>query len=255
MVKRGLKKAWQITGAAISYTLFGLGALIVGLVFRLISVIPGIPAATRQTWIRNCIHAGCRGFILTLRAFGLIRYQFALNSMMQASGGHLVIANHPTLIDVVLLFAVRKNFCCIVKGELWHNMFTSAVVRQAGFIPNHSAELIPLAVEKLAAGENLIIFPEGTRTETSDIIRFKRGASNVAVASGAPIVPVLIKCNPGALKKGDKWYTIPDEGLCYTLTSGKRLHLNELIDTTKPKTLQYRELTRFLEHYYKDWMA
>lgn len=250
-----LSKIWQIISAAICYTLFGLGAVVVGLVFRIVFFIPLISAATKQTWIRWCIHKGCLAFINIMRLCGLIRYRFELDSLMAAKPGHLVIANHPSLIDVVLLFAAKKNLNCIVKGELFDNVFTSAVVRLAGFIPNNSADAVSIAVAKLSAGENVIIFPEGTRSDDVDHIKFKRGASNIAVAAQASIMPVLIKCYPSALKKGDKWYTIPDGGPNFTLSSGQMLQTGECIDTTKPKTLQYRELTRFLEDYYKDWMA
>ncbi|MGS2718088.1 lysophospholipid acyltransferase family protein [Eionea flava] len=175
--------------------------------------------------------------------------------MKQIKGRCLIIANHPSLIDVVLLFAVHKNLNCIVKGALWDNFFTGSVVRLAGFIPNNSAGVVSIAVEKLHAGENLLIFPEGSRSEDDCKFRFKRGASNVVVAADVAIMPVLIKCYPSALKKGQKWYIIPDGGAGFSLDSGHLLSLRECIDTTKPKTLQYRDLTQFLEDYYEDWFV
>ncbi|MEM0912917.1 MAG: lysophospholipid acyltransferase family protein, partial [Pseudomonadota bacterium] len=111
------------------------------------------------------------------------------------------------------------------------------------------------AVEKLHSGENLLIFPEGTRTDDEEHLRFKRGASNVAVAAQCPIMPVLIKCHPSALKKSDKWYNIPDGGPNFSLISGDMLFLSDCIDISKAKTLQYRELTRYLEQHYQRWMA
>lgn len=254
MIKRRLCKAWQICSAAICYSLFGLGAMIIGLVFRLVDVSPFISAYRKQIWIRWCIHVGCLAFINTMKLTGLIRYTFDLTSMHQTKPGHLVIANHPTLIDVVLLFAAQKNLNCIVKGALWDNFFMGSVVRLAGFVRNDSMDTLAMAKEKLNAGENLLIFPEGTRKDNSENIRFKRGVSNLAIAANANILPVLIKCYPSALRKGDKWYKIPDGGPTFTLSSGTLLKLDECVDTTKPRTLQYRELTSFLENYYQDWM-
>jgi len=252
---KSVRKVWQIISAAISYFFFGLGALIVGVFFRLLSPIPIITAATKQKWIRWCIHKGCLAFIRFMRILGLIRYSFDLESMEQAKSGHIVIANHPSLIDVVLLLAVNKNLCCFVKSGVWDSFFTGAVARQAGFIPNSAEESVPMAAAKLKAGENLLIFPEGTRTEAEQDIRFKRGASNMAVAVNASILPVLIKCHPGALKKGDKWYHIPEGGPNFSLSSGHLLTLDDCIDTAKPRTIQYRQLTQFLEDYYKNWIA
>ncbi|MCW8108915.1 1-acyl-sn-glycerol-3-phosphate acyltransferase [Alteromonas ponticola] len=250
-----LSKIRQLISAAVCYFLFGLGALSVGIFFRLLHPVPFISSATKRTWIRWCIHKGCHSFIRIMRALGLIRYSFDVKSMIRAKSGHIIIANHPTLIDVVLLLAVNRQMCCFVKGAVWDNFFTGAVVKQAGFIPNHTEQLLPMAAAKLEAGENILIFPEGTRTKHDNVIHFKRGAANMAVAVNAPIMPVLIKCYPGALKKGDKWYDIPDGGPAFELKSGPLLELDECIDTSLPRPKQYRHLTQFLEQYYQDWVA
>ncbi len=207
-----LRKVWQISTAAICYFLFGLGALIVGIFFRLLSPLPFIPAAKRQRMIRWSVHKGCLTFIRIMRFFGLIRYTFDVDSMKHARPGHIVIANHPSLIDVVLLLAVNEQMCCFVKSAVWESIFTGAGVRQAGYIPNHAEQVLPMAAAKLEAGENILIFPEGTRTKADNVLRFKRGAANMAVAGNAAIMPVWMECNPRALKKGDTWYDIPPGG-------------------------------------------
>lgn len=250
-----IRKLWQILAAAISYLMFGLGALLVGIFFRLLSPVSIIAPATKQRWIRWCIHKGCLSFIRVMRFLGLIRYRFDVDSMLSAKSGHIVIANHPSLIDVVLLLAVNPRLCCFVKSAVWENFFTGAVVKQAGFIPNHAEQVLPMAAEKLKNGENILIFPEGTRTKADNRIRFKRGAANMAVAVNAPIMPVLIKCYPRALKKGDKWYDIPEGGPAFSLNSGQLLHLDACIDTAQPRPIQYRHLTQYLQNYYTDWFA
>lgn len=250
----GVSRRWQILSAGISYFLFGLSALVVGLFFRLLAPVPLISSATKQRWIRNCIQKGCHTFIRIMRGFGLIRYSFDVDSMLRAERGHIVIANHPSLIDVVLLLAVNKQMCCFVKRAVWDSFFTGAVVRQAGFIPNSGEQVLKMAAKKLQAGESILIFPEGTRTKADNIVHFKRGAASMAVAMNAPIMPVFINCYPRALKKGDKWYDIPAGGPVFFINSGPSLKVEECIDTEKPKPLQYRQLTQYLERYYQHWL-
>lgn len=250
-----LLKIRQILFAGVSYTLFGLGALVVGVIFRLMSVVTFISPAKKQRMIRWCIHKGCLCFIRIMRFFRLIRYEFDVDSMHSAKPGHIVVANHPSLIDVVLLLAVNEQMCCFVKGAIWDNFFTGAVVRQAGFIPNNSELILPMAAAKLEAGENILIFPEGTRTKDDNVLRFKRGAANMAVAVDAPIMPVMIECFPRALKKGDKWYDIPEGGPAFTLRSGELLELDDCIDKSLPRPKQYRHLTAFLENYYNKQLS
>lgn len=246
-----LKKLWQIFSAGVSYALFGMGALLVGIFFRLMSPVNILSPARKQRMIRWCIHKGCLTFIRMMRFFGLIRYEFNMASMQTARPGHIIIANHPSLIDVVLILAVNKQMCCFVKSAVWNNFFTGALVRQAGFIPNDAEQLLPMASDKLKAGENILIFPEGTRTSEDNSLHFKRGAANMAIAVNAAIMPVVIECHPRALKKGDKWYDIPDDGPTFSLRSGELLELDECIDRTLPRPKQYRHLTLFLENYYK----
>nr|WP_242698844.1 lysophospholipid acyltransferase family protein [Alteromonas sp. 5E99-2] len=253
IITHKLYKTRQICSAAIAYFLFGLGLLVMGLFFRLVSPLPLFSASMKQRWIRNCIHLGCLAFINIMRLFGLIKYTYKLSSMQKATPGHIVVANHPSLIDAVFLFAANKNMCCLVKGALWNNFFTGPVARLAGYIPNNTIEAVPMAVAKLHGGENLLIFPEGTRNSDNNNIHFKRGAANIAVAANADILPVKISCNPPALKKSDKWYNIPDEVVEFCLSSNEQIKLNECIDRTKPKTRQYRDLTQFLEQYYLQW--
>ena len=255
MLLAKLRKSWQILSAGVSYSLFGAGALLVGVFFRLMSPVTIISPAKKQRMIRWCIHKGCLTFIRIMRFFGLIRYSFDVDSMHKARPGHIVIANHPSLIDVVLLLAVNKQMCCFVKSAIWDNFFTGAVVRQAGFIPNNAEQVLPMAAAKLEAGENILIFPEGTRTKEDNVLRFKRGAANMAVAVNASIMPVMIECYPRALKKGDKWYDIPEGGPAFTLRSGELLALDDCIDTTLPRPKQYRHLTQFLENYYNKQLS
>ena len=65
------------------------------------------------------------------------------------------------------------------------------------------------AKDSLRAGNNLVIFPEGTRTPADGSLRLQRGAANIAVRGGFALTPVVIRCEPPTLRKGDKWYQVP----------------------------------------------
>lgn len=250
-----LRRVWAVIAAAISYTTFGIGALLLGLVFRLIDWLP-LSLTKKQRWIRHCIHISCLSFINLMRFLGLLTYQLSVTSTDKVKeSGCIVVANHPSLIDAVFILAANKNISCIVKGALWNNFFTSAVVKLAGYIPNDSKDFIEIAVEKLRMGDSILIFPEGTRNTYNEQLDFRRGAANIAVVANAPILPVLITSNPRALQKGEKWYSIPDGGSHFSIQSGDLLNLTSCIDVTRPRTVQYRHLTRYLKKHYLAWLA
>ena len=88
---------------------------------------------------------------------------------------------------------------------------TRGPVRAAGFVFNDDGgeELLEGCVRSVRTGNNLIIFPEGTRSSRSGPIRLQRGAARVAVHGELDITPVRIRCTPATLAKGEKWWQVP----------------------------------------------
>jgi 1-acyl-sn-glycerol-3-phosphate acyltransferase len=133
-------------------------------------------------------------------------------------GPALVVANHPTLLDIVLLLAQMPQADCVAKSAAWRNPFLRPVVASADYIPNDDGEdLIERCCARLAAGRSVILFPEGTRSPEVGLQPFRRGAAHVALNSGCAVLPVLLRCDPPSLKKGRPWYALPDELMRFRL--------------------------------------
>lgn len=82
-----------------------------------------------------------------------------------------MVANHPTLIDYVILASVMPETDCLVKSALLRNPFVSGVIRAADYLINSEAEtLLSASQQRLAQGDTLLIFPEGTRTRSGEAI-------------------------------------------------------------------------------------
>jgi 1-acyl-sn-glycerol-3-phosphate acyltransferase len=117
-----------------------------------------------------------------------------------------VAANHPSLLDVVMLISLIPNADCIVRGSLKGNI-VAGVIRRL-YIPNslNFEQLAAACVESLNRGNCIIIFPEGTRTPRSGEMRLKKGAARLSLSSGRSIVPVHIGGNDKwGLGKHDPW--------------------------------------------------
>jgi 1-acyl-sn-glycerol-3-phosphate acyltransferase len=122
----------------------------------------------------------------------------------------MVMANHPSLIDVVFLLGFTPQATCIVKQPLWKNPFTRWPVAAAGFVPNTPIiGMIEQASDALREGQSVIIFPEGTRTTPGQALQFQRGAASIAVRAATVVTPVFIRCEPTTLAKNMPWYRIP----------------------------------------------
>lgn len=208
MVER-LDRAWRVCATGLCFSSFGVGGLLLRvLVFPALALLPW-STDTRQRVCRDVIHHAFRLFLWLMRSVGVIGYEIRHAERLQREG-MLVVANHPSLIDVVFLMALTRRADCVVKSGLARNPFTRGPVLATGWVRNDSgAAMVDDCIASLRAGNNLIIFPEGTRTRPGQPLQLQRGAANVAVRGGFALTPVVIRCEPPTLTKGEKWYHVP----------------------------------------------
>ena len=170
--------------------------------------------------------AGLRFFIGIMHRGGVLTYEFHGRERL-GRPGQLVIANHPTLIDVVFLLAFIPGAGCVVKQGLWRNPLTRWAVTLSEFIPNdNAAGMIEGAARSLKERQTLIFFPEGTRTRPNEPMVFHRSAANVALRAAASVTPVYIRCEPTTLTKSEPWYRIPPRRPHFSLSVGDDLDLS-----------------------------
>ena len=234
------------------YIVFGVGGLLSSLtILPVLRYWPG-NTNTRIKRVQKAVHIMFRGVVKMLTAADVVKVDVCCIQQLRHAEGMVVVANHPTLIDVVVLISLMPNAGCIVKQGLWRNPFLRGVVSAAGYIPNRGADLLLADChEVLQRGTNLIIFPEGTRTVKGNVINeFARGAANIAIRTSANVLPVLLKVRHAGLTKQDPWYLIPRQAIQIQVQTGEQINANPSGDiATHAK--QARLLTRDLECYYR----
>jgi 1-acyl-sn-glycerol-3-phosphate acyltransferase len=245
---RRIDHAWRIAATGLAFAcLFGGGGLLAVTVLPLLVLLPGDP----RERARRVIRASFRAYLATLQAIRLLRIETEGLERLAASGGAIVIANHPSLLDVVMLMAFIPRSQCIVKHQLWTSPLLGGLVRRAGYIRNDLAAEAMLAAcrDSLARGAALIIFPEGTRSRPGMARHFQRGFANLAVLTGAPVLPVLISCDPPTLTKGEAWWMVPARPPLFRLRVGAQ-RPTEPPSAAAPRALAARRLVRAMEAYY-----
>jgi 1-acyl-sn-glycerol-3-phosphate acyltransferase len=127
---------------------------------------------------------------------GLFRIRYEGCASLDELEGAIVAANHPGLLDAVFLLPRIPRPVCIMRAGLMNHLSFAGAAWLAGYITNDRGPgLIRQCCRKLAAGDNLLIFPEGTRTRARarGVNPFKSGFALTAVLSGAPIQTVFIE--------------------------------------------------------------
>jgi 1-acyl-sn-glycerol-3-phosphate acyltransferase len=201
----------RIVATGFCFVLFGLGGLLV-----LCVVLPFLrwrhaDPVEAQRRARDIVHRGFRVFVRVMVCCGTISYEVR-HAERLARNGLLVVANHPSLIDVVLLISLLRQPNCVVKASLRDNIFTRGPVLSAGFIINTDGpQLVEDCIASLRSGDNLVIFPEGTRSleHNGALNPLKRGAVNIALRGDVALTPVVITVSEPMLSKGQGWRRAP----------------------------------------------
>lgn len=244
---------WRLCGTAISFFLFGVGALIVGaIILPLVRILPSTRMAKRAR-ARAVMSRSLRWFVAQMRAVGVLTYEFR-NVERLGRPGQLIIANHPSLIDVVFLLAFARGAGCVVKQGLWRNPLTRPAVTLAEYITNDpTATMIEQAATALQENQTIIIFPEGTRTTPNEPFVFHRGAANVALRAARTLTPVYIRCDPTTLTKSEPWYRIPARRVHFTLVVGEDIDLQPY-RAAGPLPIASRMFNAELQKHFQDML-
>ena len=160
-----------------------------------------------------------------------------------------------TLIDAVAILSKMPHTDCITKQANTRNPFLRGVIRAAGYIPNAGGQaIVDTCAERLRRGRSLVLFPEGTRSPLGELGPFQRGAAHIALASGCPLLPVVVTCEPQTLMRGQKWYEVPDRPFEYTLRVADPISVRpylEAIDGGLSRGLAARRLTAELRETFE----
>lgn len=246
-----LNYCWRLVATGLCFTTFSLGGLILGSV--ILPLLFLLPAKHRHLHARHIISLAFRGFLGMMKLTGVLKLEMRGQQRLLANPGTLVLANHPTLIDVVVLLAYMPTANCVVKQALWNSFFLGGVVRAAGYISNDEPEaLIAQCAEDIAQGNPLLIFPEGTRTVPGKPLKFRRGAAYIAMQSHLPITPVIIHCYPATLTKGEKWYKIPPQRAFLQIQVMDPISIKTWTDSKDSPAITARQITSRLENYFSE---
>ncbi len=215
--RSALSRALHWLGCAFMFALFGMLSVVLFGVVLPIRLALTRAHVQRDLLAQRIVQRALRGYLHVGEWLHVFKVE-ARGAERLAAGPALIVANHPTLLDVVLLLAHMPQADCVAKRAAWDNPFLRAVVSAAAYIPNDDGEgLIAQCCARLAAGRSVILFPEGTRSPAVGLQPFRRGAAHIAIRSGCAVVPVLLRCDPPSLKKGRAWYVLPDERMHFRL--------------------------------------
>jgi 1-acyl-sn-glycerol-3-phosphate acyltransferase len=247
---RKLNHAWRVFATGFVFVLFGVGALVISVTMFPLLRLSTLNADTARRRIQRGMQCTFWVYMEIMRVLGILTYRVEGAERLRERG-RLVVANHPTLIDVVLLVSLMPEVDCIVKRGLWRNPFLRWPVSWAGYLPNSEGEeLIKECAATLKRGHSLLVFPEGTRTAPGQSARMQRGAAHIALAADVEFIPVTIRCDPPTLFKGNPWWRVPARRFHMQVVVGTPVAASEFRRGDEAPARSARHLTEWLGSHF-----
>jgi 1-acyl-sn-glycerol-3-phosphate acyltransferase len=125
---------------------------------------------------------------------------------------YVVVSNHESTADPFLLSFLPWDMRWVAKEELFKLPVIGHTFRFSGDIPlrrgqgDSIREMMAHCKASLAAGIPIMMFPEGTRSKTGELLPFKDGAFRLAIEAGVPVLPLALAGTKDCRPKGSKWF-------------------------------------------------
>jgi 1-acyl-sn-glycerol-3-phosphate acyltransferase len=190
-----------------SFFIFGLGALFLTSAAFPLMYLCIHPVDKFKKYARFLVFVMMRILVVVMTGTRALKFDIEDPGAWRRLSSKIIVANHPSLLDVVMLISLIPNADCIVRAKLSRHI-VRGIVRQL-YIPNSLPfeDLSRCCIKSLNEGNCIIIFPEGTRTPRSGPIKMKKGAARLSLLSGCGIIPVYIGGNDKyGLGKRDPWW-------------------------------------------------
>jgi len=241
---------YRVIAKWISFFTFGLATVTLVLIVFPVMRLVIHPTERFKKHGRRLVSVSMRGFVSFMHLLKIVDIEPGNREDYARFQSKIVVANHPSLLDIIMLLSLIPNADCIVNTYLNRNVILKGVVRQIYILNSLDFnDLLSVCAESLRQGNCLIIFPEGTRTPRSGKITIKRGAARVSLVSSCNIVPVRIGgTDKYGLGKKDPWTGFnPRERYVYRLSIGSEISPEKYRHLPAPKAV--RALTAEIEAY------
>jgi 1-acyl-sn-glycerol-3-phosphate acyltransferase len=232
-IERLPQRAWPLPlawlGLQSLLVMLGLMSLVWNLVALLLH--PLLPRATGLRVGRAGIAFGYRIFWAAARASGLLRMDAQAVRALADERGLVIVANHPSLLDALMLVAQLPRSFCVMKASLMRNPFLGPGALLARYSRNDCARtMVRQAVDDLRAGGQLVMFPEGTRTTGAALHPFHGGFALIARRAQVPVQTVFIDTTSPYLGKGWPIWKLPPLPIEFSVRIGRRFEPEPDVD-------------------------
>jgi 1-acyl-sn-glycerol-3-phosphate acyltransferase len=242
-VSNRLLYIYRVFAKWLSFFIFGVGTLILAVVVFPVMRLIIHPRQRFRKHARRLVSFMMRIFVFIMEGLKVVLLETDDRSLFRGLSSKIIVANHPSLLDVVMLLSLIPNADCIVRARLSKNI-VRGIIRQVYILNSlNFDDLSRTCLTSLGEGNCIIIFPEGTRTSRLKKPVLKRGAARLSLMSGCGIIPIRIGgTDKYGLGKKDPWLAFnPQDKYVYRIRMGGEISSRKYADLPVP--IAVRRLT------------
>ncbi|MFO0635021.1 MAG: lysophospholipid acyltransferase family protein [Nannocystaceae bacterium] len=220
-----MPRAVRVVLVGVCYLVFGGFGAVLAYVLLPLQLLGVRGEDARVAAAQALLHRWSRRYLRFMQALHVARPDYpALPEVLTRPGAVVVVANHPSLLDVVFMMAALPRITYVAKQSWIDSPLVGRLLRSCGHIaaprgktPADGAIALDRMIGALQADRALLVFPEGTRSPRHGLLPFQRGAFEAAVRAGVPLVPCVLDVDPPMLRKEQPWYDVADRTIAYRM--------------------------------------
>lgn len=164
-----------------------------------------------------------RRYLAVLHGLNIVRVDLSEIDQLRSVPGLILAPNHPSLLDALLVTSRLPNVVCVMKAQVLKSILFGQGARIAGYIPNGSVrDMVNRATVELRNGSQLLLFPEGTRSQPDSALALKGSLAVIAKRADAAVQTLLIQSDSGFLGKSWPLHRLPRFPVHFQVSLGRR---------------------------------
>lgn len=209
-----IRRSWLVLLYYLSWALFGAVGLLLNLGCLVLTLLPRRQAL--EPAMRGVIRHLFTAWLAWLHVSGITKVTWRGFDAPLARGT-VYVANHPSIVDATVILARLPDAVCIFKPSLMRNPAIGPAAVMAGYVRGDTGlDLIKAAGAKVAAGQSMLVFPEGTRTAPGTVLgKMQPGFALIAAQARAPVRLMVVRSSPELGARGRPLWPAPTVLPCW----------------------------------------
>lgn len=205
---KAIREAYLALAYYFAVSVFIVASFLINLLCLVVGWIPGSGVLKRP--LRRTLQFLFRRWAWFMGFIRVLDLRTPERTKRKKTQGEIWVMNHPSILDASYLLKFISDGTCIYKPQIASNPLYGAVARLAQYIPNVGGpDLVRMGCEALENGEDLVIFPEGTRTTVVDVDAFKSGFALIAKRSKSPVNVMWMESPPDFMTREASFWRVP----------------------------------------------